>query len=202
MFYVIIRLLAKCLFKILFRLQAFGVENIPSTGGFILASNHKSYLDPPALAVASPRALSFLAREGLFKNAVFDRFISALHAFPLDNQNGDIKALRWAIERLKAGEPVIIFPEGRRVKEDFLYPASKGVGFLAARANVPVVPAFIEGSGRAMPVGSGLIYPRKIRVYFGRALFAQELSVEEAEDYYQKFADQVMAEIKKLKERG
>ena len=63
MFYWTIRNLALVLYKILFRLQAFGRQNIPLKGGFILASNHASYLDPPALAAACPRELSFLALD-------------------------------------------------------------------------------------------------------------------------------------------
>ena len=114
MLYFIIRNLAKCLYKLLFRLQVSGQAHIPKQGGFILASNHASYLDPPALAAACPRIVSFLAKEGLFRNVFFGRFISSLNAFPIKTHSADFGALRLAIKELKAGKVLTIFPEGGR----------------------------------------------------------------------------------------
>jgi 1-acyl-sn-glycerol-3-phosphate acyltransferase len=200
MLYFIIRLTAIILFKVLFRLQAFGRQYIPKKGGFILASNHVSYLDPPVLAAACPRVVHFLALEALFKISLFGRFIRALNAFPLRSASGSLRALRWAIEKLKNGRAVIIFPEGGRSPDARLAEPMRGVGLIAAKANVPIVPAFIAGSEKAMPMQTNRIYPRKIKVYFGKPILLREINV--TEDSYQAIAEKVMQEIRVLKERG
>lgn len=202
MLYLIIRFIAFILYKILFRLQAFGRKNIPLKGGFILASNHTSFLDPPALAVACPRIVHFLAKEGLFRNVLFGRFISALNAFPLKTHSADIKALRWAVDVLQAGKTVIIFPEGGRTPDGQLDQPLKGVGFLAAKANVPVVPAFIEGSYQAWPPDRKLFRPGKIKIYFGRPIAIDDIKLEENEDAYQEIAEKIMQEIANLKQES
>ena len=203
MLYLIIRTLALILSKLLFRLQAFGQNNIPLKGGFILASNHTSYLDPPILAAACPRVLSFIAKEELFKNAFFGRFITAMNAFPLKTETADLKALRWAIGALKAGGAVAIFPEGGRTTDGELDEPLKGVGFIAAKANVPIIPVFIEGSNRALPVNSKFIRPKKIKVYFGQPIKLEEFNLQaEDPDLYQRIAQRTMEKIRKLRERG
>ncbi len=225
MLYLSVRFLTIVLFKILFRLQAFGRGNIPLKGGFILAANHTSYLDPPVLAAACPRKLCFLAKEELFKTAfsrkspsgislsdfrsgiryilsyTIRKLISSLNTYPINKQSGDFGSLRRAMRELEAGRPLAIFPEGRRISGGELAQPSKGIGFLAAKAGVPIVPAFIEGASGALPVGGKFIRPKKIRVYFGRALKPQELIRRlKGKDYYQSIAELTMNEIARLKE--
>jgi len=203
MLYLIVRSLAVVLFKILFRLQAFGLQNIPSKEGFILASNHTSYLDPPALAAACPRVLAFMAKEGLFKGALFGRFISGLNTFPVKTHSGDIKALRRAIKILKEGRPVVIFPEGGKFDDGRLHKPLEGIGLLADRAAVPIIPTFIEGSNRALPEHSKFIRLEKIKVYFGRAIQPEELiSPLSQKDLYQAIAAKTMEEIRQLRDRA
>ncbi len=199
---MIARSLAIVLFKVLFRLQVFGRDNIPLKGGFILASNHISYLDPPALSVACPRELCFLAKEELFIG-VFGRLIANLNAFPIKGQPGELMSLRRAIKELEAGRTLIIFPEGRRTADGRLGKPMPGVGLLAAKAGVCIVPAFIEGSNRALPIDSKFIRPKKIKVYFGKPLWPQEVSTRLArEDFYQALAARTMEEIGRLKPRA
>lgn len=200
---MIVRTLALVLSKLLFRLQVFGRNNIPLQGGFILASNHTSYLDPPVLAAACPRALAFLAIEHLFKNAVFGWFITALNAFPLKSKSADLRALRWALGRLKDGKAVIIFPEGGRTADGELTEPMKGIGFLATKADASIVPAFIDGSNRALPINSKFIRPKKIKVYFGQPIKLEQFNPQlKDSNLYQCIAQRTMEEIRKLKERG
>ena len=201
MLYLSVRFLAIVLFKILFRLQAFGRENIPLKGGFILAGNHTSYLDPPVLAAACPRKLHFLAKEELFKTAFLKKLINSLNTFPINNQSGDLGSLRRAMKELKAGRPLVIFPEGRRASGGELVQPLKGIGFLAAKAGVSIVPTFIEGASGALPIGSKFVRPKKIRVYFGRAFKPQEIIRRlKGKDYYRSIAELTMNEIARLKE--
>lgn len=203
MLYVIVRYVTMVLLKILFRLQAFGLGNIPLKGGFILASNHASYLDPPALAVACPRALSFLAKEELFTNNLFGHFLRNVNVFPLKTQSGALKALRWAIRELSAGKALVIFPEGRRTFDSELEEPMRGIGFLTTKTAVPIIPAFIEGSNRALPVHAKFIRPKKIKVYFGRAIWPQKLGPPlNRRDFYRVIAERTMEEIRRLKEQN
>lgn len=201
MLYVIIRSLAIFLFKILFRLEVFGQENIPLQGGFILASNHTSYLDPPLLGAASRRVLSYMAKEELFQNPLLARLITALNSFAVKSQSADLKSLRRALQELEKGQGLVIFPEGRRTADGQLDEPLGGVGFLAAKADVPIVPAFIEGSFRAFPVHSKFIRPKKIRVYFGQAIYLKDAQLSlQGKGLYQQIAESAMQEINKLKE--
>lgn len=202
MFYLIVRSLAVVLFKVLFRLQVSGLENIPLKGGFILAGNHISYLDPPALGIACPRKLCFLAKEELFKGT-FGRLLANLNVFPIKGRPGELMSLRRAIKELEAGRPLTIFPEGRRTADGRLGEPMPGVGLLAAKAGVCIVPAFIEGSNRALPIDSKFIRLKKIKVYFGKALWPQELSPGlNSQDFYQGIAARAMEEIGRLKPRA
>lgn len=203
MFYLIIRALAIVLYKILFRLQAYGRKNVPQTGGFILASNHASYLDPPALAATCPRKLCFLAKEELFKIVFLKQLISALNTYPVNSRSADFSSLRRAIKELKQGKGLTIFPEGRRTADGRIDQPSKGIGFLAAKTAVPIVPAFIEGSNKAWPVDSKFIRPKKIKVYFGKAIQPQQLRGQlQGEEYYQRIAEATMEEISRLRQNS
>jgi 1-acyl-sn-glycerol-3-phosphate acyltransferase len=169
MFYWLLRLLAKFLFKILFKFEVRGKENVPKKGGVVIASNHASYLDPVALGVASPRKLNFLAKQELFNSKLFSLLISTLGALPL-RQDKPLRAMNEAIRRLSKGKSLVIFPQGGRKREDMLNSIYPGVAFLSLKAGVPIVPALIEGSGLALPIGAKFIRLKKIKVSFGKPL--------------------------------
>lgn len=194
MLYTILRPFAILLLKIVFRIKVFGKKNIPQKGGFILASNHKSYLDPVVLGVASSRKLNFMARNDLFCNPLFSWIISTLGAFPVKRDSADLSALKEAIKRLHKGNVLTMFPEGTRGFGGEIGQAHAGIGFLAAKLNVPVIPAFIKGTDVALPKGTKFIRPSEITVYFGKQIHIEkELS-------YQKIADKVMEKIEELRE--
>jgi len=192
MFYEIIKLLASVICKILFRLKVEGVKHIPKKGGFILASNHISYLDPITLGVACPRRLNFMAKEELFCNSLFSRFISMLGAFPVKRDSADLFALKEAMRRVRENKALVLFPEGSRKSDsnsDGLY---SGVGFLAVKLAVPVLPAFIKGTDSVLPIGAKFIRPCKISVYFGKPIFIERRLP------YQDIATQIMEDIRQL----
>lgn len=195
MLYLILRPIAILFFKILFRIKVFGKKNIPEKTGFILASNHKSYLDPVALGVASSRKLNFMARHDLFCNPLFSWVISTLGAFPVKRDSADLSALKEAMRRVKNGDVLVVFPEGsRRINAVSSQQPQPGIGFLVAKLDVPVIPAFIRGTEVALPKGTKFIRPTEITVYFGKQIHIEkELS-------YQKIADKVMEKIEELRE--
>jgi len=202
MLYLIIRSLAVVLFKLLFGLQAFGRENVPLKGGVILAGNHVSYLDPPVVAAASPRIVYFLAKENLFRGPFFGPFIRSLHAFPVKARAADLKAMRWSVESLKKGKTIIVFPEGGRSFPDQPEKPLAGVGFLAVRANVPIVPTFLEGTYQAMPQDSKCVHPfTRIKVYFGTPIYPQDVNAASDKERYEALANKTMEAITALKMR-
>lgn len=168
MIYSISRALILIFLKILFRLDAKGIENVPRQGGFILASNHASNLDPLALGAALPRKLNFMAKDSLFKNPLLRWWLLNVGAFPVKRESADISALREAMRRIKDGNGLLLFPEGTRRSDGTLEMPQGGIGFLAYKLNVPVIPAFISGTQRALPRGSRFIRPVKVSVHFGK----------------------------------
>lgn len=190
--YPLLNPLAVFICRIFFRVNVHYEENIPKKGGFILASNHLSYLDPVILGVASPRRLNFMARHDLFLNPFFGWFIFSLGAFPVKRDSADSSAMKEAIRRLKSGEALVLFPEGTRAVDRVSSQPQPGIGFLAAKAGVPVVPAFIKGTDVAMPKDAKSIRPARIDVYFGR-----QISVE-GRSPYQKIALDIMENIRRL----
>ena len=101
--------------SIAFRLRIYGRRRLPRAGGAIVASNHQSYLDPVFYGAALPRPIDYFARRSLFRG-FFGRFIEALNAFPVERGARDVGALRGAIERLRAGHVLLLFPEGTRTE--------------------------------------------------------------------------------------
>lgn len=138
--YYLGRFLFRIIFKTLFRFKVIGKSNLPE-GGFIIASNHNSLIDPPLVGSALKQPVYFMAKKELFRIPVFGTIISSTHAFPIDREYPVMSSIRKAINLLKSGKVLLVFPEGTRKLE-----AKKirgGVALLAHKANVPVVPSRI-----------------------------------------------------------
>ena len=185
----------------LFFFKSSGRKNLPKSGGCIIASNHLSYLDPIVLSIASPRIVSFMAKQELFKNPFFAKLISTLNAFPLERGSADLKSIRFAINKLKDEGTLIIFPEGTRSTSGQIKEGQAGVSMLAAKANAPVVPTFIEGTDLALSAGSKKIkFFVPLSVHFGKPMYFKPLlSKDKLKEEYQQFSRDIIAEIQKLK---
>lgn len=193
MLYSIIKNLSALLCKLLFRIKVSGRENIPAEGGFILASNHLSLLDPVVLAVSCPRKLNFIARHDLFRNPLFSGLISNVGAFAVKRGSPDISALKEGIKRVVSGGGLLIFPEGGRQRDTPNPKPHKGIGFIAAKTGAWVIPAFISGTDKALPVGAKFIRLAKISVHFGKRIST------EAALPYEEIADKIMNDIRRIK---
>ncbi|MCX7661148.1 MAG: 1-acyl-sn-glycerol-3-phosphate acyltransferase [Candidatus Omnitrophica bacterium] len=194
MLYYLLRPIAILLCKILFRIQVKGKKNIPKKGGFILASNHLSYLDPVVLGVACPRKLNFMARDDLFTIPLFSTLIRCLGAFPVKRNSPDISAFKETFKKLKEQKPVVIFPEGRRNPQARPIPAQPGVGFIASYLGVPVIPAYIKGTDKALPMSARFIRLKKVSVCFGEQIFIERRKPHN----YAEIAQQIMDSIRRL----
>lgn len=159
-----------------FKISVHGVEHVPATGGIILASNHASYLDPPVIGVPiKQRDVRYMARDTLFRNPVVSWIFHHIGVVPLSREKGDVGAIKTAIGLLKKGACVCLFPEGTRTVDGRLQPAKGGIGFLIAKAAVPVVPVYIKGSFEAFPKGAKKMISHPISVTYGPPIQPDEL---------------------------
>jgi len=194
--YQVIRRTLYVIFKLFNRLEVIGGENIPQNGGVIVASNHVSYLDPPVLGVALKRRPTYIAKEGLFRIPFIGRIVRAC-CFPVKRDKPQPSLIKEAVNRLKKGEILVLFPEGSRSVDGNFLDAKRGVGMIAVISAVPVVPTLIEGTDKALPVGANLLRPAKIRVVFGSPL---TVGIKEKDKVSQeRISREIMDRIKKLK---
>ena len=156
--------------KLLFRFNVKGKENVPSAGGFILAGNHVSYLDPIVFGVACPRKLNYMARDTLFRNPFAAWALRHANVFPLKRNSADLGAIKEALRRLRSGGGILLFPEGSRSIDGKVQEGLEGVGFLARKSALPVVPMFIKGTQVALPKKARRVRLAKIEVVFGPAM--------------------------------
>jgi len=195
-FYTVVRLLALWILRIGFRFRTIGAENVPAEGPVLLASNHVSLLDPPVVGVGAVRPLHFMAKAELFQVPLLGGVIRRLNAHPVEREGADATALRHALSLLRAGHALLVFPEGTRGTEGALGVARAGTGMLVARSGAPVVPVYVQGSGRAWPRGAARPRPARITVAYGPPLTFER---GRGRDRYREISDEVMAGIARLK---
>jgi 1-acyl-sn-glycerol-3-phosphate acyltransferase len=193
--YAIVKPIVYGLLRLLFRYRAVGVDHVPAEGAVLLAANHASALDPPAVGAAVPRPMHFMAKAELFRVPLLGALIRRLNAHPVTREGGDAAALRLALGLLRDGQALLVFPEGTRTRDGRLGPGKAGIGMLAAQAGAPVVPVYVSGSARALPWGAGWRRPTPLTVAYGPPLiFARE----RGKTRYQAISDEIMAAIGRL----
>jgi 1-acyl-sn-glycerol-3-phosphate acyltransferase len=183
-----------------FRGEVRGQENIPAQGGFIVAANHASLLDPPAVGCHIPRQLAFFARKSLWKPGFASWWLDAVGTIPVERDSGsDITAIKRVLQTLRDGRPIIMFPEGTRSPDGRLQPAKPGVGMFACRAGIPVLPARIFGSAEAFGRSRGLRPGTPIDIVYGRVLQPQDFDDPAAgKERYQRASERIMLAIAAL----
>jgi len=149
-------------------MKVLGGENIPKKGAFILASNHKSHLDPMVIPISLNRKISFLAKESLFKGKFLGWLLPKLEAYPIKRESSDFRALRGVFKRLRSGMPVLIFPEGTRVVDEKERQIQPGIGLIVQKSKVPVIPIYISGTSKVFPPKSKKLKRHLVTVKFGK----------------------------------
>lgn len=166
-----LRFLAFLWLRILYRLEGVGVENVPATGGCLIASNHSSYIDPMALGCVVPRLFTFIARGSLKSHWLYRWLTAKLDIVSIERESSDRGQLREVLNALKAGKACVVFPEGTRSSDGKLQPFKGGVILMARLSGVPIVPAWIEGSFEVWPRNARL--PRfsgRVRTIYGKPI--------------------------------
>jgi glycerol-3-phosphate dehydrogenase (NAD(P)+) len=155
-------------FLIYFRMQRIGREHLPRHGALILASNHRSFLDPFVIGTLVRRPVYYMAKRELFEKPWQAWLLNGLGAFPVDRGAGDAVAMDTARAILARGDCVVVFPEGTRVRSPGLGDARRGVGRLALQTGAPVCPIAVVGSDQVRR--GWRIRPRKVRLRVGAPL--------------------------------
>lgn len=190
MFYSFMRACFRCYFKLLYRCRVHGLENIPTTGAFIICSNHTSWFDPPLVGSMMPRKkrVYFMAKEELFSIFVLGRAIKKLGAFPVKRDTADRKAIAKALQVLEEGKVLGLFPEGTRVKTGDVAEPFQGPAFLALKSKKPVLPVRIKWPSR---------YFKTLQVCIGKPLVFKEEG-EKRKEMLNRISMTIMQEIHKL----
>jgi 1-acyl-sn-glycerol-3-phosphate acyltransferase len=163
-----VRFALKTVFHLYFRIERIGRRHIPDSGPLILASNHRSFLDPFVIGTLTRRPVYYVAKEELFNRRWQAWVLNSLGAFPIRRGASDAEAMSTARSILARGDCVVIFPEGTRVRPGPLGEPRRGVGRLALETGARVVPVAVFGTE---DVRRGWrIRPRKVRMCCGRPL--------------------------------
>ena len=179
--YAITRVFVRILMPLLGGITVRGAENIPARGPVLLAINHRSYMDPPYLSMITGRQLHLMAKEQLFTIPVFGPYIRAMGAFPVKRGVADRGAIRQAIDELKAGHVLGIFPEGTRADPGTLLPAERGFALIAKQTGIPIVPVALEGTDKVHPKHAKRLHRAHVTATIGKPATAGEMLAANAD---------------------
>ncbi|MBR2082898.1 MAG: 1-acyl-sn-glycerol-3-phosphate acyltransferase [Elusimicrobiaceae bacterium] len=186
---------ARVYFKLFHRIEVEGLENIPQTDALLIAGNHLSNADPPAIGAFAGlvRDSRFVAKKELFAVPGLGWFFRRCNYIPVDRKRtiGDMGALKEVVDALHQGESVIMFPEGTRSKTGKPQKPKSGIGFLVYKTGAPVLPVKIAGT-------FGWPWVGKIKVKFGTVMRLTKDENAEPKTQYKQFANQIMDAINSI----
>ncbi len=196
--------LSKITARLFFSFRVVYPERLIEEGSLILASNHQSYFDPPLIGICSRRGVYYLARKTLLQIPLLGKLLPHINVILVDRDGNDMSALKSVIRTVRAGNGVVLFPEGTRSPNGQLQAGKAGIGLVIAKTRAPVQPMRIFGSFEAFPKGSGKITAVPVTVVVGEPI---RFTPEELDPknhggnervLYQWLSDRVMEAIAKL----
>lgn len=192
--------LAAVIYGMFFRGDVAGLEYLPRHGSFLIAANHISFLDPPFIGCQVPRQIAYFARKTLWKPGFASWWLDTVGTIPVDRDGGqDVSAIKRVLKALKEDKGLILFPEGTRSPDGQLKEPKAGVGLIACRAQVPVVPARIYGSFEAFGKGQPLRLGTRVTVVFGPPIAPKDFDDPNAgKERYQLASQRIFAHIARL----
>ncbi len=174
MLYELLHPVATPLARAIWRPEVVGTDNVPSTGGVILASNHLSFVDSIVIPLTSPRQVAFLAKAEYFtgtgvKGWISREWFTGVGSIPVnrDDPRAAQQSLDLALAHVQGGGAFGIYPEGTRSRDGRLYRGRTGVAWLALQSGCPVVPVALTGTDQIQPVGARFPRRARVRVEFG-----------------------------------
>ncbi|QEE61105.1 1-acyl-sn-glycerol-3-phosphate acyltransferase [Salinibacterium sp. dk2585] len=210
MFYWFMKnLVAGPILRTVFRPWVVGHENIPKTGGVILASNHLSVIDSVFLPLVMDRRISFLAKSDYYtakglKGWAIKNFLTATGMLPIDRSGGKASeaSLNTGLGVLARGEVLGIYPEGTRSPDGKLYRGRTGVARMILEGGVPVVPVVMVDTEKVMPIGTRIPKVRRVGVIIGKPLdFSRFEGMEGDRFILRSITDEIIYELMRLGEQ-
>lgn len=200
--YALSRNVVRSIYDGCFRGDISGLSNVPRQGPYLLAGNHASHLDPPFLGAPLPEHIAFFARKTLWKPGFASWWLDNVEAIPVDRDGGsDVKAMKRVFSALNEGRVVILFPEGTRSPDGKLQSAKAGVGMLACRSGVPVVPARLFGTFEAFGRDGAVHFNSPVSISYAKPLLPADYDDPTVgKERYQRAADRIMAAIAAIEE--
>jgi 1-acyl-sn-glycerol-3-phosphate acyltransferase len=179
--------------------EVIGAENIPRRGALLICPNHSATLDPPLVPAFVPRGDTWsMAKSEFFRKPLIAFIYRSYHAFPVVRHTADRAAVKRSFDLLKAGQALIIYPEGTRVEAGILAKPEPGAGFIAQKAGCPVLPVGLTGTRECLPKGAR--WPRRTRVTitFGKPFLVLQKRTDGTRVSHQDASDAIMVAIAEL----
>lgn len=203
MFYGLIKAVLSPVFRVFFRVQVTGLDEVPMSGGIIIACNHQAFCDSLFVPFAVPRRVTFVAKAEYFHSLKTRWFFRALGQIPMERSGGKAsgKALDEALAVLASGGCIGIYPEGTRSPDERLHRGRTGVARLAIASGCPVVPVGVAGTRAIQPIGARFLRPFKpVSITFGRPIDLKSRYGGRMEDplMLRQATDEIMFEIGQL----
>jgi len=189
--------------RLFHKLKVHGRDLCPGSGPLIIVANHSSYLDPPLVAVAfRHRRVRFMAKRELWGGKFLSWYLNSIGTVPVDRGSGSRSALQNAVDVVKAGGCLGIFPEGTRTKTGELGKGRSGAVVIAASTQAKLLPVFIEGTFESLPSGGKKVKCHPIEVYTGEPFTLTEKQCDlDDRRMLHETAEMVMAKIGAAKEK-
>jgi len=161
-----------------------GEENLRRHPVAVYASNHLSFMDTPVLFRSLPFQFRILARQSLWKLPFIGWHLSRSGQIPVNTENplASISSLRPGVKALKAGMPLIVFPEGGRSRDGHLSTFMNGPAFMAIHARVPLVPMAIVGTHELLPMHTRHFFPQQVKLVVGEPIDASSYTGKQVEE--------------------
>jgi 1-acyl-sn-glycerol-3-phosphate acyltransferase len=194
--YRLAQVVLKAMGHLLFGYEVSGGENVPKDGAFLVAANHKSYLDPPLVGAGLPREICYFAKKELFRIPFIGSLIRTFGAIPVDRGGFDRRGLMMALDLVRSGQGLLVFPEGTRIRRPGFAEPKEGIGLLAVKSGAAVVPVLIRSTWEPR---RSLFRRIPVRIDFGRPLDLP--SAEEgqpARAHYERITRAVMEAIRNM----
>jgi 1-acyl-sn-glycerol-3-phosphate acyltransferase len=186
--------------RLFFQFRVIHRERMIQSGPAIFAMNHESYLDPLLAGSTCDRAIYFLARRSLLDAPLLGWLLPKLNVIPVNQEGVDRSAIKALIRILKAGNGVLVFPEGARTLDGNLQPAEPGLGFVIAKTRAPVVPMRIFGAHEALPRGGGGLHFVPITIVIGEPIVFNAADLgPPGKNLYRRLSERVMDAISTLR---
>ncbi len=177
-------------FKVVYRVDIKGLENVPKEGPLIFCGNHRSYLDPPLMVCTAKRDMKFLAKEELYNNKFLAFLGWVFEAIPVKRDEKDVAAIKASLKDLKQGKCIALFPEGTRNGLEKGEKVKDGVAFFAVRSGAKVVPCGIKGGTKEQ---------RKMTITYGKPLdYTKYKSQVKDKEVLEKVTTEIMDNIIEL----